>query len=153
MANVRAIGIGVPGPVDPEQGVIFSAPNLGPTWNHLPVASYLSEKLGCPVCLENDVNVGAIGEHSLGAGKGFTDVVAIFVGTGIGGGLILNGELYQGTRFTAGEIGHTIQPASTLMLVFRRRGMAQKTEYQIRRNRQERRQNRSKKMCLTAVRN
>jgi glucokinase len=108
MANVRAIGIGVPGPVDPEQGVIFSAPNLGPTWNHLPVASYLGEKLGCPVYLENDVNVGAIGEHSLGAGKGFTDIVAIFVGTGIGGGLILNDGLYQGTRFTAGEVGHTV---------------------------------------------
>jgi glucokinase len=108
MKNVRAVGIGAPGPLNPREGVIIHAPNLGPTWNNLPIAAYLSEKLGCPVYLENDVNVGAVGEQALGAGRGHKSLVAIFVGTGIGGGIILNGKLYQGTRYTAAEVGHTV---------------------------------------------
>lgn len=106
--DVRAVGIGAPGPLNPETGVILHAPNLGPTWNELPIAAHLSERLGCPVYLGNDVDMGAVGEHTLGAGKGYNHLVAIFVGTGIGGGLILNGQLYRGVRFTAGELGHLI---------------------------------------------
>jgi glucokinase len=108
LEDMRAMGIGVPGPLDPKGGVILHAPNLGPTWNNMPVAAYLGERLGCPVYLANDVDVGAVGEHALGAGKKAKNVVTIFVGTGIGGGLVLNGKLYRGTRYTAGEIGHTI---------------------------------------------
>jgi glucokinase len=111
LSNVRAIGIGAPGPLNPKTGVILHAPNLGPTWNDLPLAAHLSKELGCPVYLGNDVNVGAIGEHALGAGRGHKNLVAIFVGTGIGGGLILNGCLYQGVRYTAGELGHTVLQA------------------------------------------
>ena len=106
--DVRAIGIGAPGPLNPQTGVILHAPNLGPTWNELPIAAHLSERLGCPVYLGNDVDMGAVGEHALGAGKGYDHLVAIFVGTGIGGGLILNGQLYRGARFTAGELGHIV---------------------------------------------
>ena len=111
LSNVRAIGIGAPGPLDPKAGVILHAPNLGPTWNDLPLAAHLSKSLGPPVYLGNDVNVGAIGEHALGAGRGFKNLVAIFVGTGIGGGLILNGRLYRGVRYTAGEVGHMVLKA------------------------------------------
>jgi glucokinase len=106
--NVRAIGIGAPGPLNPKTGVILHAPNLGPTWNELPITAHLSERLGCPVYLGNDVNMGAVGEHALGAGKGYKHVVAIFVGTGIGGGIILNNRLYRGTRYTAAELGHIV---------------------------------------------
>jgi glucokinase len=106
--HVRAVGIGAPGPLNPKTGVILHAPNLGPTWNELPVAELLSERLGCPVYLGNDVNMGAVGEYALGAGKGYEHVVAIFVGTGIGGGIILNGQLYRGVRYTAGELGHVV---------------------------------------------
>jgi glucokinase len=111
LKDVRAIGLGMPGPLNPQAGVIYHAPNLGPTWNDLPVTAHLSEKLECPVYLENDVNVGVAGEHALGAAKGFKNVVAIFVGTGIGGGIILDGKLYQGTRFSAGEVGHAVLEA------------------------------------------
>jgi glucokinase len=108
LKDVRAVGLGAPGPLNPKTGVILHAPNLGPTWNNMPVTAYLSERLGCPVYLDNDVNVGAVGEHALGAGKGCQNMVAIFIGTGIGGGIILNGELYEGVRYTAGEVGHTV---------------------------------------------
>jgi len=111
MSDVRAIGIGAPGPLNPKTGVILHAPNLGPTWNDLPLAAHLRKEMGCPVYLGNDVNVGAIGEHALGAGRGYENLVAIFVGTGIGGGLILNGRLYRGARYTAGEVGHTVLQA------------------------------------------
>jgi glucokinase len=111
MSNVRAIGIGAPGPLNPKTGVIIHAPNLGPTWNNLPLTAHLRKAMGCPVYLGNDVNVGAVGEHALGAGKGHKNLVAIFVGTGIGGGLILNGRLYRGVRYTAGELGHMVLQA------------------------------------------
>ncbi|MBN1933467.1 MAG: ROK family protein [Anaerolineae bacterium] len=108
LRDVRAIGVGFPGPLDPETGVVFHAPNLGPTWNNLALTDYLTEKLGPPAYLGNDVNVGAIGEHALGAGRGVRSLVSIFVGTGIGGGIILNGKLHFGARNTAGEVGHTV---------------------------------------------
>jgi glucokinase len=106
--QIRAIGIGAPGPLNPQTGVILHAPNLGPTWNNLPIANYLSERLGCPAYLSNDVDVGALGEHVLGAGQGFKNMIAVFVGTGIGGGIILDDKLYRGTRCTAGEVGHMV---------------------------------------------
>jgi glucokinase len=123
--QVRAIGIGMPGPLNPQTGVIYHAPNLGPTWNNTPVAEYVQERLGCPVFLDNDVNVGAVGEHVLGAGRGYHDMVAIFVGTGIGGGVIIGGDLYRGHRFTAGEVGHTILLADGPLCGCGRRGCAE----------------------------
>jgi len=103
---VRGVGIGVPGPLDPESGVVKVAPNLG--WKDAPVKAILEKHLGLTVFVENDVNAGTVGEHRLGAGVGVKDLIGIFVGTGIGGGLIFNGRLYHGFGKVAGEIGHMI---------------------------------------------
>lgn len=101
---IRAVSIGAPGAVDPARGVVRHAPNLG--WRDVRLGAKLKKILGVPVLVENDVNVGAAGEHALGAAQGAQDVVGIFVGTGIGGGIILHDELYDGSRGAAGELGH-----------------------------------------------
>jgi glucokinase len=108
---VGGIGVGVPGPVDTRHGVIRLAPNLGTGWNNMPLADKLGAALGLPVYVDNDVRVGAIGEFTHGAGKDVQDMVAVFVGTGIGGGIILNGQLRGGFRGGAGEVGHTVVAA------------------------------------------
>jgi len=123
--DLRAVGIGMPGPLNPVTGVVYHAPNLGPTWNNTPVAAYVSERLGCAAHLDNDVNVGAVGEQELGAARSCDSAVTIFVGTGIGGGIILNGELYRGQRYTAGEVGHTILLADGPLCGCGRRGCAE----------------------------
>lgn len=107
-SRAKAIGIGVPGPVIPGTGVLPAAPNL-PGWDHdVPVADLLSERLGGrPVMVDNDVNVGTLAEHRLGAGVGVDNLIGVFVGTGVGAGLILDGSLRQGPRGLAGEIGHS----------------------------------------------
>ncbi len=102
--RVQGIGIGAPGTVDPEKGVVLYAPNLN--WQNHPLAESLSRLLRLPVTLDNDVNGGAVGEHALGSGQGAENLVAIFVGTGIGGGIILNHRLYHGSCGGAGEVGH-----------------------------------------------
>ena len=104
---IRGVGVGAPGPVDPDAGIVHHTPNL-PGWEEVPLASQLGESLGVPVFLENDVNLGTLGEYMLGAGQGTKDMVGIFVGTGIGGGLILDGKLHSGYRHAAAEIGHMI---------------------------------------------
>ena len=104
--DVAALGIGAPGAIDIKKGVVLKAVNLG--WNDFPLAKVLSKALGLAVTLDNDVNVGAWGEHQASAGKGFDDLFAVFVGTGIGGGLIINNQIYHGVHHTAGEIGHTL---------------------------------------------
>lgn len=103
---VRAVGIGVPGPLDPESGVVTVAPNLG--WKDVPVKTILEKHLSLSVFVENDVNAGTVAEHRLGAGIGVKDLIGIFVGTGIGGGLIFGGRLYHGFGKVAGEVGHMI---------------------------------------------
>jgi glucokinase len=104
--DVKAIGIGAPGAVDPERGTVIFAPNL--SWENVLLQKQLEKKLGIPVFLENDCNVAALGvyEHELKAKP--THMVGIFMGTGIGAGLILNRELYTGFNKTAGEIGHMV---------------------------------------------
>lgn len=102
-----AIGIGSPGPLNPVTGVVLSAPNLA-GWTDIPLAKLMEKRAGLPAYIENDVNAGTYGEFKLGAGKGKRDVVGIFVGTGIGGGLILNGRLRSGFRHMAGELGHVV---------------------------------------------
>lgn len=107
--RVQAVGIGVPGPLDIKQGIVYQAPNLG--WRNVPLKQLLEESLNLPVFLENDANLAAIGEHIKGAGVGVDNLIYVAVGTGIGGGLILNGQIYHGAGFGAGEIGHmTIDP-------------------------------------------
>ena len=109
---IGGIGVGVPGPVDTERGVIRVAVNLGHDWSNLPLADKLQGRLGLKTYVDNDVRVGAMGEFTHGAGKDVNDMVAIFVGTGVGGGLILDGKLRGGFRGGAGEVGHTIVDVS-----------------------------------------
>jgi glucokinase len=109
--DLGGIGIGIPGPIDAERGLVRLAVNLGPDWTNLPLAAAVRDRLGLPVCLDNDVRVGALGEHTHGAGQGLDDMLAIFVGTGVGGGLVLGGTLRGGWRGSAGEIGHTVVAA------------------------------------------
>ena len=102
-----AIGVGSPAPIDVERGLILSPSNLR-SWVEFPVVELLEERFGVPVVLENDANAAAVGEHIYGAGRGCQNVLYITVSTGVGGGLIIGGELYRGVATGAGEIGHTI---------------------------------------------
>lgn len=106
IGDVAGLGIGAPGTVDAAAGVVETAVNL--RWTRFPLGETLSKQLKMPVVVDNDVNVGTWGEHAAGAGKGHDDLLGIFVGTGIGGGLVLGGRLYRGAMQTAGEIGHTV---------------------------------------------
>jgi glucokinase len=103
---VEAVSIGAPGPVDVRRGIVREAANLG--WKNVPLASDLEALLGIPVVVDNDVNVGVVGEHALGAGNKAAELVGIFVGTGIGGGIISGGKLFEGRNGWAGEVGHTV---------------------------------------------
>jgi len=103
--SILAVGVGVPAPVDPRTGFLFEVTNI-PTLNNCALGQRLSEALEMPVFVDNDVNVGTVGEHALGAGRGTKDMVGIFVGTGVGGGVIVNGRLRHGFRNSAGEVGH-----------------------------------------------
>jgi glucokinase len=105
-SGLQAVSIGAPGAVDPIQGIVYNAPNL--RWDEVALGPQLSKLVDVPVLVENDVNVGVVGEHALGAGKGAQELVGVFVGTGIGGGIISRGELYRGARGAAGEIGHMV---------------------------------------------
>ena len=91
-ADVRAVGIGAPGPIDPDTGTVLMAPNLN-GWENVALAKMLRDQLDLPIFLDNDVNVGTLGEYVYGAGRGASDVIGVFVGTGVGGGLIIGGQL------------------------------------------------------------
>jgi glucokinase len=103
--QVKALGIGVPGPVDFEKGVIYQLTNVK-GWRDVPLKRILSGKLKLKVYIDNDVNLIALGEYKHGAGKGTKNMICLTLGTGVGGGLILDGRLYRGSNFTAGEVGH-----------------------------------------------
>ena len=103
--KVAAIGVCVPGPLDPSRSVVAMAPNLG--WVDLPVREEMERRLPHKsVFIENDVRAAALSEHRLGAGRGSESMLAVFVGSGVGGGLIVNGTVYHGAHGGAGEIGH-----------------------------------------------
>jgi glucokinase len=103
-------GIGVPGRVLPQEGRVVFSPNV-PILNACPLIGELTPQVGRPLFLENDANLFALGEHWLGAGQGYQNMLGITLGTGVGGGLILNGRLWSGSEGTAGEIGHfTVDP-------------------------------------------
>ena len=106
LSDFEALCIGAPGAVDPETGVVREAPNLN--WEDVALAKRLRERLDLPVMVDNDVNIGVMGEYAYGAGKGARHMVGIFVGTGIGGGLIIDGRPHYGGRGAAGEIGHIV---------------------------------------------
>lgn len=102
--EIRAIGVGVPGLVDFDHGFVHVLTNV-PGWKEVPLKQILSEMTGLPTVVENDANAMAYAEWRYGAGQGLRNVVALTLGTGVGGGLILNNELYRGSQFSAGEIG------------------------------------------------
>lgn len=103
--SIKGIGVGAPGPLDPKTGVVIDTPNLA--WKNFPLADMLNKKFGVPVSVDNDVNMGTYGEWHFGKVRNCKNVVGVFPGTGIGGALIINGELYHGFSGAAGEIGHT----------------------------------------------
>jgi glucokinase len=108
--EIEGVGIGVPGLIRPAEGLVVFAPNV-PALNECPLVSLLTPLVNWPLFLENDANLFALGEHWLGAGVGHQHMLGITLGTGVGGGLILNGQVWAGTEGTAGEIGHmTIDP-------------------------------------------
>ncbi|MFW2383901.1 MAG: ROK family protein [Acidimicrobiales bacterium] len=112
--TANAVGIGVPGLVT-EDGVVTLCPNIHGWDSPIDVAKILAKKLNRTVAVGNDVNVGALAEHRVGAGRGFRDMAAVFVGTGVGGGLVLNDRLVAGARGMVGEIGHvTTHPGGRL---------------------------------------
>ena len=103
------VGIGAPGAIDLEKGEIVRAPNLPGFDRRVPLAAMVAEATGSSrVVLDNDVNVGTLAELRLGAARGATDVLGVFVGTGVGGGLVLDGALRRGPLTLAGEIGHMV---------------------------------------------
>ncbi len=110
-AAVGAIGVCVPGPLDRSRSVVAMAPNLG--WLNLAVRAEMERRLPTKhIFIENDVRAAALGEHVLGAGRGHNSMLAVFVGSGVGGGIVIGGKLYHGEHGGAGEIGHmTIRSA------------------------------------------
>lgn len=103
---IIAASVMVPGAVNAAQSVVLQAPNL-PSLLNFEFKAVLQERLGWPVVLENDANAAAIGEMWLGAARGCRDVVSVTLGTGVGGGVVLDGKLWRGAHGSAGEIGHT----------------------------------------------
>lgn len=118
--QVGAIALGIPGVVRPEEGVVVFAPALG--WRNFPCKRLLEERFGVPVVVENDVNLHALGEHWKGAGRGTSHLVCVFVGTGIGAGIVVNGQLYRGSFYYAGEIGYIVPDVRYLGRAFQKFG-------------------------------
>jgi glucokinase len=113
-SDVSGIGIGAPGPLDIAKGILTEPPNL-PGWRDVPLKEIIEDAIGISTYLENDANAAAIAEYLYGAGKGTRDMIYVTVSTGIGGGLILNGQIYHGAHGGAGEVGHmTILPDGPL---------------------------------------
>jgi glucokinase len=106
MDEIAAVGVGSPGPLDLKKGRIIETPNL--KWKDAPLKADLKKHLQRPVAIDNDGNVGLLGEYAYGAGHGSQDMVGLFIGTGIGGGVIINGELLHGFNENAAELGHMI---------------------------------------------
>ena len=104
--KLKAIASCAPGVIDQERGVVLFAPNL--PWRDYDMASSMRKKFGVPFFVGNDVNLGVYGEYHYGAARGYRNIVGFFVGTGMGGGLVLNGSLYTGHQFKAAEYGHMI---------------------------------------------
>ena len=106
MDEVESIGIGVPGAVNPKTGVIEYSANLH--FHNWEVSKMMNERLGKKVLIENDANAAALGEYLAGSAKGAKNAVAITLGTGVGGGIIINGKIYSGSNFAGAELGHMV---------------------------------------------
>ena len=106
-SDLEGVGIGVPGIVNSEQGIVFQSPHF-PTWRDIPIKRLLSEKIQCPITLDNDANMFALGEQRFGAGRACRNFIMLTLGSGIGCGLVLEGKLFRGDRGFAGEVGHMV---------------------------------------------
>lgn len=102
--SIAAVGIGVPGAVDFSRGVTYNLTNVS-GWDSLPLRDRIAELTGLPTVLDNDANCMAYAEFRFGAGQGYRNIVCVTLGTGVGGGLILGGDVYRGSTYAAGEIG------------------------------------------------
>lgn len=105
MDTLTAVGVGAPSPILPD-GTAVCAPNMG--WERVPLVKILRKSLGVPVHAENDCNVGTLGEYALGAGRGSKSLVGLFMGTGLGGGIVLHDTLIDGENRMAAEVGHMV---------------------------------------------
>lgn len=103
--DLAGVGVGAPGPLNTAQGIVRLAPNLG--WRDMPLRDRVSAASGLPAALDNDANCATLGEWWLGAARGARIVVGITIGTGVGGGVVIDGRLFHGASDVAGEIGHT----------------------------------------------
>jgi len=104
-ANILGVGLGLPGPIDYEKGIVHFFPNI-PGWREVKLKTILERKLRLPVFVDNDAKLMSLAEYKLGAAKGSRNTVCITLGTGVGGGIIINGSLYRGVSNASGEIGH-----------------------------------------------
>ncbi len=104
-SKIRGIGVGAPGPLDRKRGIVITTPNLG--WSDFPLRDTVAGATGLPVRIDNDANCATLGEWWQGAARGARHVIGMTIGTGIGGGIIVDGKLYHGSSDVAGEIGHT----------------------------------------------
>lgn len=104
-ASVAGVGIGAPGPLARQDGIVLIAPNLG--WRNYPLRRKVSDALGLPTTLDNDANCNVYGEWWMGAAKGARVLVGLTIGTGIGGGIVIDGQIFHGASDVAGEFGHT----------------------------------------------
>ena len=108
-ATLRGVGIGVPGYIEIEAGIIVAAANL--PFTDFPIRDEIQQQLGIPIILENDANAAALGEYWMGAGRGVDNLMLLTLGTGIGGGIIIDGKVLHGFAGMAGEVGHmTVYP-------------------------------------------
>jgi glucokinase-like ROK family protein len=104
-SNLQAVGVGVPGPIVTEAGIVL-APPIMPGWDQFPIRATLEGRWGCTVSLNNDADLGALGEWAYGADRGVNNLAYIKIGTGVGAGLLIDGQIYRGATGSAGEIGH-----------------------------------------------
>ncbi len=103
---IRGAGIGCPGQINVKRGIYHQGPNF-PGWDGVPIVFELEKRVGIPIVIDNDANLAALGEYAYGGGKGVAGMILVTLGTGVGGGIILDGALFHGISDAAGEIGHT----------------------------------------------
>jgi len=108
IGDIAGIGVGIAGQVDTEKGLLVGTANLSRSVVDLPIAKQIKDRYKVPAALRNDVHIAAIGEDRFGAGRGVHDFLCVFVGTGIGGAIVSNGQLVKGATGNAGELGHTV---------------------------------------------
>ncbi len=105
--KLMGVGIGAPGPIDVTRGFVYFFPNI-PDWKNTPLKKILEKKLKISVFVDNDANAMAWGEYCFGAGQGGKNIIALTLGTGLGGGIVLDGKLFHGPHYSAAEIGHIV---------------------------------------------